>query len=120
MTASPTAETLVRHELNGLQVRVVEAADPGVTGIRGRVVVETANTLHVEDRSRGGLVQVPKHDAVFEFTLDDGDDGTAAPGETAGDGAGEDRTATHVTVEGDRIAARPARRTERTGDPTWR
>ena len=113
-----TPETLPRHELNGLWVRVVESTDPGRVGIDGRVVVETTNTLHVEDRENGAVQvrQVPKAGTTFEFALPDDHRRTPmAPTDAAGPEATE-----YVTVEGDRLAARPARRTERTGDPRWR
>jgi ribonuclease P protein subunit POP4 len=45
--------------------------------------------------------QVPKAGTTFEFTLE-GDDTQV------------------VTVEGERLESRPARRTERTGDSKWR
>ncbi|MEF8826478.1 MAG: ribonuclease P protein subunit, partial [Halapricum sp.] len=94
------------------------------------VVVETTNTLHVErdDRAwparndvprgvragqrgatrrefeavsppRAREKQVPKAAATFEFTLSDGQ---------------------RVRVKGERLVARPARRTEHTGDSKWR
>ncbi|MFD1598116.1 ribonuclease P protein component 1 [Halobellus rarus] len=43
-----TPETLTRHELNGLRVAVVDAPNPDLVGIEGRVVVETMRTLHVD------------------------------------------------------------------------
>ncbi|MEF8841435.1 MAG: ribonuclease P protein component 1 [Haloarculaceae archaeon] len=95
-------ETLARHELAGLPVRVVDAAHEGYVGIEGRVVDETANTLLVEGDS--GVMQVQKAGATFEFALpDDCEDDTS-----------------YVVVEGERLVARPARRTELTGDSKWR
>jgi ribonuclease P protein subunit POP4 len=123
---SRTPETLARHELVGLDVRVVAASNPDLLDIEGEVVVETTNTLHVErdDRAwparnavprgvragqrgefeavsppRAREKQVPKAAATFEFTLSDGQ---------------------RVRVEGERLVARPARRTEHTGDSKWR
>jgi ribonuclease P protein subunit POP4 len=91
-----TPATLTRHELIGLPVRVTVASNPDLVGIEGEVVMETTRTLSV---ARGERVwQVPKADATFAFDID---------GET-------------VTVEGDVLVARPARRTERTGDSKWR
>ena len=46
-----TPETLPRHELVGLHVRVEESTDPSRVGIEGRVVRETMRTLLVEPRS---------------------------------------------------------------------
>ncbi|QCC49722.1 ribonuclease P protein component 1 [Halapricum salinum] len=113
MTRTP--ETLARHELIGLDVRVVAASNPDLLDVDGEVVMETTNTLHVEraDRAwparddvprdgRAGnarATQVPKAGTTFTFTLEDGQ---------------------RVRIEGERLVARPARRTEHTGDSTWR
>jgi len=43
-----TPETLTRHELNGLRVAVVDAPNPDLVGICGRVVAETMRTLRVD------------------------------------------------------------------------
>ncbi|WP_255168114.1 ribonuclease P protein component 1 [Natrononativus amylolyticus] len=66
-----TPETLPRHELNGLPVRVVESDDDGREGLEGRVVIETANTLSIEVREDGDsrVVMVPKSGTVFEFAI---------------------------------------------------
>ena len=95
MTRTP--ETLARHELTGLEVRVVAASNPDLIGIEGEVVMETTNTLHVERADRAW--QVPKAAATLSFTLEDGQ---------------------RVRIEGERLVARPARRTEQTGDSIWR
>jgi ribonuclease P protein subunit POP4 len=92
-----TPETLPRHELVGLDCEVVAASNPDVVGIGGSVVVETTQTLAIEGAER--VWHVPKADATFAFDL--------PSGET-------------VRVEGDRLVARPARRTENTGDSQWR
>lgn len=96
-------ETLPRHELVGLPVRVVDATNPDVVGIEGTVVSETTNTLVIGTDGAGvaasGTRQVPKATATFEFELPDGQ---------------------FVTVEGERLVSRPARRTELTGDSIWR
>ena len=113
-----TPATLTRHELIGRPVRVVAASNPDLVGIAGEVVMETTRTLSVEghevrstsereSRPEAGehgeprVWQVPKGDATFEFTIE-------------GDGQQV------VTVEGEQLVARPARRTERTGDSKWR
>jgi ribonuclease P protein subunit POP4 len=106
-----TPETLARHELVGLAARVRAGSNPDLLDIEGRVVAETTNTLGIE---RGGaapsgsrtageraarVATVPKAGTTFEFTLPSGDG---------------------VTVEGRRLVARPARRTEKSGDSKWR
>lgn len=91
-----TPETLPRHELTGLAVTVVDAANADLVGISGHVSRETKNTLIVcdDDVAR----QVPKRDATFRFRLPNG---------------------TTVDVDGDRLVARPARRTETRGASSW-
>jgi len=102
-----TPATLPRHELIGLPVRVERAANPDRRGIEGTVVMETTNTLSIERGRR--TWQVPKAGATFAFDL---------PGEAGGSpDVGEPCT---VIVEGERLVARPARRTERRGESTWR
>ena len=102
-----TAATLARHELVGLAARVSDATDPGLVDIAGTVVTETTNTLVIG--TGGRTWQVPKAAATFEFELPDG----AGDDPDVGDSA-------VVTVDGARLVARPARRTERRGDSTWR
>ncbi|OIB59170.1 ribonuclease P protein component 1 [Natrialba sp. SSL1] len=130
-----TPETLPRHELNGLPVRVVESDDDVREGLEGRVVIETTNTLSIEVRRDGEsrVVMVPKSGSVFEFAITDEaadsakESGTASkladtqPGETeqseTPDCAGEG--VAYVTVDGSRLLSRPARRTETSGDSPW-
>ena len=132
---SPTPETLPRHELCGLPVRVADAPNPDLVGVSGRVVRETRNTLVVA-ASRAGRTarRVPKRGSVLEFTLgpatlgNTDTDETAAAREPAGTGPdrspGERTAPAHVTVDGGRLLSRPARRTEDgptpDGDDRWR
>ena len=94
---SLTAETLTRHELVGLSVEVVAASNPDLVGIEGEVVTETTRTLGVERDAR--VLQVPKTDATFVWTLPSGE---------------------RVRTDGARLVGRPARRTERRSDSRWR
>ena len=110
-SAPPTPETLTRHELNGLFVRVVQASNADATGITGRVVSETERTLVIEG-SDGRERQVPKDGVTFEFALPAADESGRRTGES------DDRT--YVTVEGARLEANPARRTERKRRSKWR
>lgn len=91
-----TPQSLVRHELVGLEVRVVDADNPDLIGVAGRVVDETTHTLRVEGPDR--VRTVPKAAATLVFELPDGE---------------------RVTVEGDRLVARPARRTQTAGGSLW-
>lgn len=90
-----TAETLTRHELIGLHARVTESSDPTLVGCEGTIAMETRNTLTIADGSR--TRQVPKAAVTLEFALSNG----------------------YVTVSGERLLARPARRTERSGGSQW-
>ncbi|MDF0590893.1 ribonuclease P protein component 1 [Candidatus Methanocrinis natronophilus] len=65
-----TPENLVRHELIGLLVEVVEGRNPAYVGISGRVVDETRNTFLIETGS--GDKRVPKSSNRFLFTLSQG------------------------------------------------
>ncbi|WP_435333477.1 ribonuclease P protein component 1 [Haloarchaeobius sp. TZWWS8] len=118
-----TPETLPRHELNGLYVEVVDAPNPDLVGIAGRIVIETMHTVHIEDRVDGEsrVRQVPKQGTVFEFRLTDEtadskkESGTASkPDIPTGDDVA------YVTVDGVRLLSRPALRTETKGDSKWR
>lgn len=91
-----TPETLARHELTGLDVRVVDAPNADLVGLAGIVREETMRTLVVE--TTDGETRVPKGDTTFRFTLPDGRD---------------------VRVDGDRLCAPPARRTETGGHSPW-
>ncbi|QSW99171.1 ribonuclease P protein component 1 [Haloterrigena alkaliphila] len=68
-----TPETLPRHELNGLPVRVVESDDASRVGLEGRVVIETTKTLSIEIRENcnSRVVMVPKSGSTFEFAITD-------------------------------------------------
>ncbi|WP_254524877.1 ribonuclease P protein component 1 [Natrinema caseinilyticum] len=68
-----TPETLPRHELNGLPVRIVESDDSSRVGLTGRVVIETTKTLSIEIRENGEsrVVMVPKSGSTFEFAITD-------------------------------------------------
>ncbi|EMA49131.1 ribonuclease P protein component 1 [Halococcus salifodinae] len=115
-----TPATLARHELCGLHTRVAAADNATLTGIEGRVVRETKNTLSVETAATAGgataAKQVPKAGATFEFAL--GGESVAPADVTPADP--EAAETVHVTVEGERLVATPARRTERSSDSTWR
>jgi len=107
-----TPETLTRHELNGLRVAVVDAPNPDLVGIEGRVVVETMRTLHVDvsgsdavavgddaaEERRARVKQVPKGGTTFEFALPSRDE---RPGRTdeAADAAKASGTASKLRSE---------------------
>jgi ribonuclease P protein subunit POP4 len=128
-----TPETLPRHELCGLCVRVAAAPNPDLVGVGGRVVRETQQTLVVSRAGAAGERRVPKRGSILEFALGpatlETTDETAAAREPAGTGVEPSDTAdgdatAHVTVDGGRLLSRPARRTADgptpDGDDRWR
>lgn len=91
-----TPRNIVRHELIGLEVEVVDSRHRGYVGLKGRVVDETMNMIYIgTDR---GVKAVPKHVATFRFKLPDG---------------------TLVDVEGWAIRGRPEDRVKRRIKRWW-
>ncbi|SHG58893.1 ribonuclease P protein subunit [Halobaculum gomorrense] len=76
-----TPETLTRHELRGLPVRVAAAASDAHVGLAGVVVSESMRTLTV--RTSRGDKQVPKEGTTFRFVLS---------AQESGDGVGRRHT----------------------------
>lgn len=64
------AVNLRKHELIGLGVSVVRAADPSLVGVKGRVVDESRNMLIVE--SGGREKSLPKSGTRFRFEVEGG------------------------------------------------
>jgi ribonuclease P protein subunit POP4 len=65
-----TPHNILRHELIGLQVRVLDGLNPSVDGIQGRVIDETRNTLAISKAQE--TVMIPKEIATFRFHLPSG------------------------------------------------
>lgn len=63
-----TAENLIHHELNGLEVEVIESSNPGLKGMKGKVVEETKKTIVIEN---GRIRRIPKENTTFIFQLPD-------------------------------------------------
>ncbi len=66
-----TKRNIIYHELIGLKIRVLEHSDPGLVGVKGIVVDETAKTLLIETRD-GSRKRVLKEHGVYEFILPGG------------------------------------------------
>ncbi len=82
-----TPENIIRHELIGLNVKVVRARNTYVKRVTGVVVDETRNMLTIA--SRKGRIKIPKDIATFRFILPSG---------------------VRVDVEGGRLVAKPENR----------
>jgi ribonuclease P protein subunit POP4 len=62
---------LVRHELIGLEAKIVKSTNRQIIGLKGRVVDETRNTLTV--RSGGRDLKIPKNIVQIRFYLPGGE-----------------------------------------------
>ena len=63
-------QLLLQADLHGCFLRVIEAPETRLVGVRGIVVRNTQNTFYLvtpEDR----VVVIPKKPCVFEFSVDD-------------------------------------------------
>jgi len=65
-----TPKNLVRHELIGLKVKIVDSTDPTHKGLSGRVIDETYKMIKIETRE-GKEKNIPKNNNIFVFTLPD-------------------------------------------------
>ena len=79
-------ENLIRHELIGVKVEVVDAHNRGMIGMKGIVVDETKGMVSV--KTANGEKKIEKNGSVFRFSLPDG----------------------KVRVDGDLLVARPEER----------
>ncbi len=63
-------ESLARHELIGLEVRVVTSSNSSQIGLKGQVVDETRNTFLLETKAK--VLRLAKRNTSLIFTLPDG------------------------------------------------
>jgi len=63
-------ESLARHELIGLEVRVVTSSNPSQIGLKAQVVDETRNTFLLETKAK--VLRLAKRNTSLIFTLPDG------------------------------------------------
>jgi len=77
-----TARNILQHELIGLETEVLECPNRSLVGTKGKVMMETKNTITVGART------MPKKGAVLLFNLN----------------------GKNVKVSGDKLAARPEER----------
>lgn len=75
---------MVRHELIGLEARVVRSTDPGLLNVNGKIIDETRGTLVIEHLGVPKVIQ--KAAVVLCITLPSGEE---------------------VEVDGEKLVARP-------------
>lgn len=63
------SKDIIKHELIGLEVKVIESKNKSHEGIKGSVVDETRNTLII--RTCNGLKSIAKKDATFVFKVNE-------------------------------------------------
>jgi ribonuclease P protein subunit POP4 len=64
-----TPGNVLRHELIGLNVLVVNASNPAQVGISGLIIDETKSMITIQ--TSAGLKHVPKKYSTFRVTLPD-------------------------------------------------
>jgi ribonuclease P protein subunit POP4 len=65
-----TPQSIVNHELVGLQTHIVESRDPNHVCTAGTILGETKEMINIDTGK--GTKAVPKNVCVFEITLPDG------------------------------------------------
>ena len=66
-----TPQNIMRHELVGLEVKIIQSSNWDLEGIQGKVVNENKKTITIED-SEGNEKIIPNRSAKFHFTLPEG------------------------------------------------
>ena len=84
-----SASNVLGHELIGLKALVKNSTDESKIGLKGRIVMETRNTISIE--TNAGEKIIPKAEAILALELPDG---------------------TVAEVDGRKIIARPEDRTK--------
>jgi ribonuclease P protein subunit POP4 len=62
-----TPKNLIKHELIGLTVEIVDSTNKFQVGVKGLVVDETKNTLTIETEK--GMKKIQKKGSVFIFKI---------------------------------------------------
>jgi ribonuclease P protein subunit POP4 len=66
-----TKKNIRRHEIIGLEARIVRSSDPSLVGIQGTVIDETHNILVIDQRGKQKMI--PKDISVFVIALPSGE-----------------------------------------------
>lgn len=69
MTINPF--NLVKHELIGLEVEIIESKNKDQIGLKGTVTDETYNMIKIKTKQEEK--SIPKNITVFKFTLPNGE-----------------------------------------------
>jgi ribonuclease P protein subunit POP4 len=85
-----TKRNILRHELIGLEARVVGSSDTTLVGTSGKIVDETRNMLVIEDGKKSR--KISKSNSTFLITIPDGE---------------------KVSIEGKKLVGRPEERVRR-------
>jgi len=91
-----TPENVVRHELTGLPLHIVESTDPNFVSKKGVILGETKEMILFG--TNGTEVSVPKSNCIFDITLPDG---------------------TQVRVKGNVLRGRPEDRMKKRLNRSW-
>ncbi len=67
-----TVDNIMRHELIGLEVDIVDSTDKTLEDVSGKVVDESYNMLKIETDDMREL-SLPKKNSIFIFSLPNGD-----------------------------------------------
>jgi ribonuclease P protein subunit POP4 len=66
-----TPQNIMRHELVGLEIKIIHSSHGNLEGFTGYVVNETKKTLTIDD-GEGNEKIIPKGSSKFQFTLPEG------------------------------------------------
>jgi ribonuclease P protein subunit POP4 len=66
-----TPQNIMRHELVGLNTKIIKSSHGDLEGLTGRVVNETKKTITIEDGA-GVEKIIPKGSCTFHFELPEG------------------------------------------------
>ena len=61
------ARNILRHELIGVQCKIIHSKNKSQTGIIGKIINETRNTITLKTRKKEK--KIPKKDTIFQVQL---------------------------------------------------
>lgn len=66
-----TQDNITKHEMIGMNVKIIRSTNPQIVGLNGTVVDETKSMFTL--KTVKGFKMVAKKDSVWEFLLNNGD-----------------------------------------------